>query len=423
METYRGYVQTPADAIRLLEACRLGVLPRLQRRLSGKERQSIRSGSVFVWDERETGMRRWTDGKSWSASRIAGGFLIYRELKAKRGGFFSTNRRGADKTADSDRGCDGYQDYGESGRQRYKADGLVKQSFSITTSCGNHFHLISYYSWLQHGQSGLQRPTNDPELRNIVPPKHIYTKSSMDKFNTTPALTREPMQQPPYVAPQPRQQPHAVDGQPGYSRTPSPAATPPYTRRVSHYPPTALQQYPPHVSYPDLPLPNYANTAVYEQPGLLSVLPAKPYTENASQHYSHPTLPGTHERSRDQHLKSVGQSAVGDAPSSTSHTYQVALPSPGALANGPTGASLAAIGTPSGRTVSVGPPGNSHFYVSRPSALDAVLHHTPTAGESGSVKPGNVTSSPRASSASVLETGGSSEDAKALKLLDRRFCI
>ncbi|OBS17041.1 hypothetical protein FPOA_12433 [Fusarium poae] len=108
---------------------------------------------------------------------------------------------------------------------------------------------------------------------------------------------------------------------------------------------------------------------------------------------------------------------------STSHTYQVALPSPGALANGPTGASLAAIGTPSGRTVSVGPPGNSHFYVSRPSALDAVLHHTPTAGESGSVKPGNVTSSPRASGASVLETGGSSEDAKALKLLDRRFCI
>ncbi|KAL3587555.1 Gluconate transport-inducing protein [Fusarium poae] len=402
METYRGYVQTPADAIRLLEACRLGVLPRLQRRLSGKERQSIRSGSVFVWDERETGMRRWTDGKSWSASRIAGGFLIYRELKAKRGGFFSTNRRGADKTADSDRGCDGYQDYGESGRQRYKADGLVKQSFSITTSCGNHFHLISYYSWLQHGQSGLQRPTNDPELRNIVPPKHIYTKSSMDKFNTTPALTREPMQQPPYVAPQPRQQPHAVDGQPGYSRTPSPAATPPYTRRVSHYPPTALQQYPPHVSYPDLPLPNYANTAVYEQPGLL--LSCRP---NLTQKTLHSTT----------------RILLFPERTNALATSILTLPSPGALANGPTGASLAAIGTPSGRTVSVGPPGNSHFYVSRPSALDAVLHHTPTAGESGSVKPGNVTSSPRASSASVLETGGSSEDAKALKLLDRRFCI
>ncbi|KAJ5185166.1 NAD-dependent epimerase/dehydratase [Penicillium cf. griseofulvum] len=26
---------------------------------------------VFVWNEREVGMRRWTDGKSWSASRIS----------------------------------------------------------------------------------------------------------------------------------------------------------------------------------------------------------------------------------------------------------------------------------------------------------------------------------------------------------------
>ena len=55
METYRGCVRTPADAIKLFEACRIGLLPRVQRRLSEKERQSIRSGSIFVWDEREAG--------------------------------------------------------------------------------------------------------------------------------------------------------------------------------------------------------------------------------------------------------------------------------------------------------------------------------------------------------------------------------
>ncbi|CAJ0755022.1 1821_t:CDS:2 [Entrophospora sp. SA101] len=27
-------------------------------------------------------MRRWTDGKSWSASRINGSFLTYRELES-----------------------------------------------------------------------------------------------------------------------------------------------------------------------------------------------------------------------------------------------------------------------------------------------------------------------------------------------------
>jgi len=106
METYHGYVRTPADAIRLFEACRLGILPRVQRRLSEKERQSIRSGSVFVWDEREAGMRRWTDGKSWSASRVSGSFLTYREMEGKRGGGFNTSRRGGGKTPDSGRGSD-----------------------------------------------------------------------------------------------------------------------------------------------------------------------------------------------------------------------------------------------------------------------------------------------------------------------------
>src|SRR5271168_1295989 len=84
METYNGHVRTPNDAIILFEACRLGLLPRVQRRLSEKERKAIRPGSVFVWDEREAGMRRWTDGKSWSASRVSGSFLTYREMEGKR---------------------------------------------------------------------------------------------------------------------------------------------------------------------------------------------------------------------------------------------------------------------------------------------------------------------------------------------------
>ena len=53
--------------------------------LSHKERQFIESGSVFVWDEKETGMRRWIDGKSWSASRGSGSFLIYKQMESKRG--------------------------------------------------------------------------------------------------------------------------------------------------------------------------------------------------------------------------------------------------------------------------------------------------------------------------------------------------
>ncbi|KAF2726139.1 hypothetical protein K431DRAFT_280158 [Polychaeton citri CBS 116435] len=56
METYHGHVRTPVDAIFFFEACRIGLLPRVQRRLSEKERQSIKSGSVFVWYESEARM-------------------------------------------------------------------------------------------------------------------------------------------------------------------------------------------------------------------------------------------------------------------------------------------------------------------------------------------------------------------------------
>lgn len=39
----------------------------------------ITSGSVFVFDEEESGIKRWTDGFFWSPSRILGNFLLYRE--------------------------------------------------------------------------------------------------------------------------------------------------------------------------------------------------------------------------------------------------------------------------------------------------------------------------------------------------------
>ncbi|KIM98145.1 hypothetical protein OIDMADRAFT_83639, partial [Oidiodendron maius Zn] len=199
MDTYHGHVRTPADAIKLFEACRLGLLPRVQRRLSEKERQSIRSGSVFVWDEREAGMRRWTDGKSWSASRVSGSFLTYREMEGKRGGGQFNNARRAGKTPDSGRGSDEDQEMDGDGPDgyRYKQDGLMKQSFSITTSAGQHLHLISYYSRPHANSPELPQPTTDPQLRHIIPVKGMYPESTVHE-SPGPAVTRAPMQSSPY---------------------------------------------------------------------------------------------------------------------------------------------------------------------------------------------------------------------------------
>ena len=198
MNTYYGQIRTPADAIILFEACRLGMLPRVQRRLSEKERQSIRPGSGFVWDEREAGMRRWTDGKSWSASRVCGSFLTYREMEGKRGGGGSchtapTPRNRIGESPNSGRGSDSDIDMAEEAPDgyRYKPDGLMKQSFSITTSTGQHLHLISYYSRTASAFWPTDLPSNDPNLRHIRPVKGMYPESTIQEQPNVPSLHRE----------------------------------------------------------------------------------------------------------------------------------------------------------------------------------------------------------------------------------------
>ncbi|KAJ8063982.1 hypothetical protein OCU04_007827 [Sclerotinia nivalis] len=265
MDTYHGHVRTPADAIKLFEACRLGLLPRVQRRLSEKERQSIKSGSVFVWDEREAGMRRWTDGKSWSASRVSGSFLTYREMEGKRGGgqfVPPPARRMAGKTPDSGKGSDEDQDMDGDGPDgyRYKPDGLMKQSFSIITSTGQHLHLISYYSRPHPNSPELPQPTTDPQLRGIVPVKGMYPESTVHEAQG-PAVTRAPMQQGPYMHQSQHRIPYGYS--PGYGPwPPSPVSTPPYPHHQQMYPsqlpppppgsmhpsPYHMPQGPPHTS-------------------------------------------------------------------------------------------------------------------------------------------------------------------------------
>lgn len=79
-------LRSPADAIHILESVRLGLIPRVTRRLTGHERAMIRPGTVWVWEEEETNMRRWTDGRRWGASRVGGGgFLVYREVEGGGG--------------------------------------------------------------------------------------------------------------------------------------------------------------------------------------------------------------------------------------------------------------------------------------------------------------------------------------------------
>lgn len=57
-ETFHGFIETTQDVLLVFEGCRRGLLPRICRRLQEKERRMIQSGSVFVFDERESGKKK-----------------------------------------------------------------------------------------------------------------------------------------------------------------------------------------------------------------------------------------------------------------------------------------------------------------------------------------------------------------------------
>ena len=403
METYHGHVRTPADAIVLFEACRLGSLPRVQRRLSEKERQSIKSGSVFVWDEREAGMRRWTDGKSWSASRVSGSFLTYREMEGKRGGNnYATPLTRTRRTPDSTRGSDSDVDMGgDEGQEsyRYKPDGLMKQSFSITTSTGNHLHLISYYSRSSPQANQLQQPTHDPNLRHIRPPKGMYPESTVQEQSSIPAVTRAPM--------------------PGHLPVQIPATG--YTSRGASHPAAAA----------------YAEPHMYPRawPGPPATSPPGGYPQYAHRSYGS-SRPSPHMgvKSLAPPSTSSRQPSQAGSPAGTPPTHQidVRLMAPGANSLPPVRADLRS--DPSTRTPSPIPPRRD--WTGTPVSRDGAASAASTIPSIGALMNGvkdPISVGSRSASGSpgnIRQDGpqdipndklGFGEDMRALRVLDRAF--
>lgn len=110
---WSGWIETTGDALLILEAARRGLIPRVTRRLVDSERKMITSGSVFVFDEDESGIKRWTDGFFWSPSRILGNFLLYRETE-KRGAGHRSARQEREVVVTEQFGPDGIKIEGQS---------------------------------------------------------------------------------------------------------------------------------------------------------------------------------------------------------------------------------------------------------------------------------------------------------------------
>lgn len=71
------HIRTVQDAHKLFYAVQLGLLPKIEKRLNAQERNALRPGNVYVWEERapstdsfSVSMERFTEGRSWTASRV-----------------------------------------------------------------------------------------------------------------------------------------------------------------------------------------------------------------------------------------------------------------------------------------------------------------------------------------------------------------
>ncbi|KIY64711.1 hypothetical protein CYLTODRAFT_328510, partial [Cylindrobasidium torrendii FP15055 ss-10] len=166
---FNGFVETTLQALHLVYAARMGVIPRITRRLNEAEREALtRSGAVFIFSVDESGIKRWTDGLVWSPSRICGNFLVYREMSERpppRGhrrppphfDYYSN-----DQEASSDFGV-------------VKDGGLVKKTITITID-GSDIHLVSYYTVADLEAGKLQTPASRPDIMSLeLSPRRFRT--------------------------------------------------------------------------------------------------------------------------------------------------------------------------------------------------------------------------------------------------------
>lgn len=138
--TFTGFIETEADALILIEACIQGFLEFCTCRIPTSKRSLLKSGHIYLYKELQSSIKRWTDGRNWSPSRIQGKFLIYKELNHRL--------------------CEG--------SLNFKDDGLIKKTFSVRVD-GEMIHIVCYYTQLEVVFNCLLKPSNCETFLQLVP--------------------------------------------------------------------------------------------------------------------------------------------------------------------------------------------------------------------------------------------------------------
>ncbi|KAL0952987.1 hypothetical protein HGRIS_007198 [Hohenbuehelia grisea] len=173
------HIRDANDAHIVLEAVRLNILPLIRRRLASTEREQLKTGNVFVWEEAEDdgGLLRWTDGRRWSQSRMRGDYLFYEEKVET-----TQEEKDAKAARRARRASDPSAIIPTPTRRKdrpSKPNGLTKQTYSalvhLPGSPPKKWHVVAYFS----GNDYTRLPVIESYeyLRNIRPPPGIYVSS------------------------------------------------------------------------------------------------------------------------------------------------------------------------------------------------------------------------------------------------------
>ncbi|KAG8687228.1 hypothetical protein FRC08_012096 [Ceratobasidium sp. 394] len=185
-ETPPLLLESTKDALLVIEAAERGLFPRLVRRLGERERVDlIRSGSVFVYDEFESGIKRFTDALAWSPSRIVGNYLVYREMRkheprpASRAAATLPPQPSSARSLARPRPDAALSEIERARKrreqlyvgsltnsERFKPGGLIKRTFSLMAD-GKHLHVIAYYTYDDAMSQRFETPSEHKDFANL----------------------------------------------------------------------------------------------------------------------------------------------------------------------------------------------------------------------------------------------------------------
>ncbi|RIA89534.1 Gti1/Pac2 family-domain-containing protein [Glomus cerebriforme] len=185
METYKGRIkiETLNDALVIFEACRQGILHRTTRRLLEKEKEELCGGKVYVFDEAESGIKRWTDGRLWGPSRIIKDFLVYHELATRD--LTVKRHEPLDELLQKRIATEGLKVYQSSkGTFLLRKEGLLKKTISIKFN-GTYQHMVIYEDVVikDFSPERLLPPQAFEELRYLQPGDDILNSEKLPKYN------------------------------------------------------------------------------------------------------------------------------------------------------------------------------------------------------------------------------------------------